>query len=67
MMKGTDFINLSFVITKTNEPLSYISLDITNEGYIYNADSGQAYKVYTDNEGEFFNRLNMMTDGNETT
>lgn len=57
MMNGTKFIELDFVIEGSGKMVSYITLNITDEGIIYEAFSGQAYKVRTDSKADFFNSL----------
>ena len=57
MWGEVEFIGLDFAITGSGKSVSYISLNITDKGYIYDGFSGQAYKVKTDNQREFFNVL----------
>lgn len=57
MMRGKEFIELDFVITGSPKSVSYISLNITDEGIIYDGFSGKAFKVKADNERQYFNQL----------
>lgn len=55
MLSGdVEFVTLIFTLTGSKFNKTF---DITNKGYIYDATTGQAYKVQTENESDFFNRL----------
>jgi hypothetical protein len=54
MIRGTESLILCF---DTNGVHNYISLDISNAGYVYNSNTGQAYKITGDNHGELYDRL----------
>jgi hypothetical protein len=49
-----EFVTLSFTSSGNKYHKTF---DITNRGYIKDASTGQAYKVKTGNEIDFFNRL----------